>query len=511
MSQVIARIPRKRRISLSFYISLLLVAIAVIPLLATIASVEIFLQPALVSQGGTALESDAQRQVQLIDAYLTERLNDVQVLSSSTAVKNFLLNPQGDRAAATDELFSALHRDVANYLTWSLFDTQANLVLSYPTAPQAHGQFYILPEDRQKMHTSDNIFISDVFYDTTKNTAIVDLYKRITTDSGTLLGYVRASLGLEFIFARVNNELQANGSASYAFILDQNGVRIAYTNPDATGQTTPASLMKAVAPISASLQNRIHSEGLYGTNTAQLGVVADATLASLQRESNPPSTLQYVPQGQHIQYEMALYRSTVVPWTYFVLRPFNLITALADQLILNVILIGSLALLFAILVGVFTGRRITLPILRSVAALRENSQSLKTLAKEEHTTASELSWMVEASDAGLQTFRQHTNASSTAAQRIYAIGRNILQTMQYIEPQRLQQGVSEMMEAAVYVERTAKQLRETNEKLLTTVRVTTQSADQLARGAKSTDESASQLEQIVGELTAVVGEGKPRS
>ncbi len=510
MSQVIAGTSRKRRLPLPLYITHLLVAIAVIPLLTTVGSVEIFLQPALVSQGSTAMENDAQRQVQLIDAYLTERLNDVQVLSSSAPVKNFLLDNQVNRSAASDELFSALHRDIANYLTWSLFDTQGNVLLSYPTTPLAHGAYLILPEDMLQMKQSDSVFISDVFYDKTKNSAIVDLYKRVTTNSGSVLGYVRASLGLEFIWARVNNELQLNGPSSYAFILDQYGVRIAYTNPDATGQTNPASLFKAVAQLPASLQQRIRSEDLYGSKQAPLGVVANTTLATLQHENSPPATLQIVPPGRGQTYEMALYHSSIVPWTYFILKPLNEVTSLADQLILNVFLIVSLALIVAVLVGVFTGRRITLPILRSVAALRGNSQALKTLAKEEHVTASELSWMVEASDTGLQAFRYYTNASSTAAQRIYTVTRSLLQDMQYVEPQRLQKELSEIAEAAVYVERAAKQLRETNEKLLTTVRVTTQSAEQLAKGAKATDESASQLEQIVDELTAVVGETNVR-
>ena len=77
---LIAHAPKKR-FSLSIYISLLLVAVAIIPLLVTIGGIEVFLRPSLISQISADMERDAQTHVQLIDTYLAERLNDVETLS----------------------------------------------------------------------------------------------------------------------------------------------------------------------------------------------------------------------------------------------------------------------------------------------------------------------------------------------------------------------------------------------------------------------------------------------
>ena len=44
-----------------------------------------------------------------------------------------------------------------------------------------------------------------------------------------------------------------------------------------------------------------------------------------------------------------------------------------------------------------------------------------------------------------------------------------------------------------------------NEKLLTTLRVTTHATEQLTHGAEATDDAATQLEHIVSQLTSAVG------
>ena len=63
-----------------------------------------------------------------------------------------------------------------------------------------------------------------------------------------------------------------------------------------------------------------------------------------------------------------------------------------------------------------------------------------------------------------------------------------------------------MMEAAAYIERSVKHQETMNDRLATSLRVTTQATEQLTRGATSTNEAASQMEYIVEQLTSVVGE-----
>src|SRR5436305_3031925 len=126
MSQKILVNKRKGHLSLSVYISLLLVMVAVIPLLVTVSSIEAFLRPSLISQISGDMARDAQTHVQLIDTYLAERLNDIKTLSQSETIKNVLAGDPNSVHLATNTLFATLHRDVADYIDLALLNPQGN-------------------------------------------------------------------------------------------------------------------------------------------------------------------------------------------------------------------------------------------------------------------------------------------------------------------------------------------------------------------------------------------------
>ncbi len=357
----------QKRLALSQYISLLLAVAIIVSHLSTVGSIEILLRPALISQVSTSLENDTQKRIQSIDAYMLERLNDIQSLSQSTPVKNLLLGDQGSKNLVFNTLFTAQHRDVANYISWSLLDVHSKVVLSYPSAPQPHGSYLILPDALQQLQHSGQVVISNVFYSSTTGNASVDLYARVLNDNFGLMGFVRASLGLSRVWALVNSETQANGPGSYGFILDQNGIRIAYTDPNPLATTRPTPLFKAVGPLSAQLKQRVKDENLYGNSLSPVGIQVDQTLADTQKRAQPPATFQINPVEQNQTFEAARASSTIVPWTYFILKPLNAVTGIVDQQLLTILVIVTLVLVIALSVGVITAQRIAQPILRSVA------------------------------------------------------------------------------------------------------------------------------------------------
>ncbi|GHO51008.1 cache domain-containing protein [Ktedonospora formicarum] len=509
MSQMRKEIPlalKKRRFSLSVYIPLLLALCAIIPLLITIGSIEIFLRPALISQISTDMEKSTQTHMQLVDTYLSERLNDVKTLSETAAIKDQLKNPQADSTNVRNILLSIQHRDIANYISVSLLTSRGNNVISYPAPPSSHGKKYlIVPGAQQALKQSGHVYVSDVFYDLTSNIASVDLYARVVDNNSQILGYVRASLSLRRIWEPVDSE-QESGNSSYATILDQNGVRIAYTNPDLSGFTRSPFLFKAIAPLSTEIKNQIQNENLYGQDTNAVTTEADPELASFQNNGKQGDIGQINPAGQQQAYAVTRYTSSVVPWTYVLFRPLNAVTGLADQQLISIFIIVTLVLVAVLGIGVVVGRNLALPILRSVILLRESNVNLKTLADEESVVAAEQTWMVEASQVALKSVQYYTNSTSIAAQRVNQLTRELVRDIPTLNRERLQKVLGEIAEAASYIERSVKHQKTMNDKLETSLRVTTQVTEQLTRGATSTNEAASQMEYIVKQLTSVVGE-----
>ncbi len=415
-----------RRYSLSVYISFVLVAIAVIPLLVTVGGIEAFLRPSLISQIGTDMERDAQTHVQLIDTYLAERLNDIKSLSQSDTIKNVLTNAPNSKQLAADTLFTTQHRDVSDYMSLSILNrTGDTVIMAYPTAPALHGKYLIQPDILKQIGTSSKVLVSDVFYDSLANNPSVDLYARIVDNDLQSVGIIRASMSLHRLWQPVDSTPQTEGADSYAFVLDQHGVRIAYTNPDHSGFTHPSYLFKAIGPLSEAFQRRIQDENLYGNATTSVSSVADTVLATQQENARAPLISQFQPSERSQTFESARYSSAVVPWTYYVLKPLNTVTGLVDQQLFGIVLIVAFMILLALVIGIQVSRSITRPIMLSVALLRKNSVTLKLLASEEQVVAVEQSWMVEASQAAQQAVKYYNNAASIAAQQMSILSTQI--------------------------------------------------------------------------------------
>ena len=488
-----------RRYSLSIRVSLWLVSAAIIPLIITIIVSELLARPALISQANTAMQSDAKTRVQLISTYFNERQLDAETLAQVPSVQTFLAAQPGtlgyqDLAThATYSLLAGNFRD-KNYTNWSLFNPQGQLRLYYPGQPAAHGNYLVPPEYLKEVDTGKT-FVSDVYYNPTKHTASVDIYSPIADPTThTLLGFIRSSLNLNYIWNIVTDDTH-NGQGSYAFILDENGIRIADSNM--------ANLFEAVKPISSTVQQEISTEKRFGANTS-VPVTNDSTFANMLQVASP-TTFQAQPIHQNEQFQVAVLSTTNVPWTYFVLSPVNTVTAVANNQLISTALIAALILIIVTISGSIAGRRITKPIMDSVEYLRNNSQALSSLASRQQDAASEQMWVVDSSQVGLQSVQYYAEASRYAATQLRDVAEELIQHWHMLDEQAARQRIERIMAAAKYIENATEYQTASNQKLGTALKVATQVTEQLAQGATSATDAATQLEQVVKQLRYVVG------
>lgn len=491
----------RRRLPLTVRVSALLVLAVVIPLIVTIVVSELILRPTLLAQAGKEMGNDAQAHAQTIDALFVSRMQDVGFLGQYFAIQHYLAGETAYKQQALDELALGYRLD-PNYSTWTLFDTKGNVRLSYPAAPGPRGKYLVAPEIIQQLHGVNKTRISDVYFDDTTHMAFVDIYTSITAPDSTLLGFGRSTLKLSEIWTQVNNETNA-APGSYAMILDSHGVRIAYTNTDTTQVTLPPALFKAVAPLPPQLQQRIRDENLYGNSRVAVNVLPDPTLANTEQAA---PTFQLTPALQNEPFQAYHVPCQVVPWTYLVLRPVSAITGAANQQDTYLILPAALITLLAALVGLFVGRGITRPILRSVASLLKSSQSLNDLASREQVTTTEQRWIVDSSQTGLKSVEYYAEATSIAARKLDEVGSQLTQNWQRFEARQIQQYLEQIMTAAHYIDNAAAHQGRSSKSLATALRVTAQVTDQLVAGAASAAEASAQLEDVIKQLRQVIGE-----
>ncbi len=492
---------RKRRLSLSLRISLLLMAVATIPLMITLAYSELLSRPALIAQANTAMQTDAQSRVLLIDTYLSERMLDAETLTQVPTVQQFLeFTPQYTSAELTTRagyaLAAGLIRD-RRYMVWTLFDTSGKPRLSFPVTipPQQHGHSYV-PPDLLREVLSGKTVISPVYYSPATHKASLEIYAPIVNSAATphtLLGFMRSTLNLDYIWNVVQSDKGANGNGSYAFILDQNGVRIADTNANL--------LFTSVAPLSVLAQQLISSENRYGEQSS-VPIKSDSQRVPLGLNT----TLQMIPAGQSETFQSVERTLTLVPWTYVVLSPVSTVTSVADKQLTSTIIILGAVLVLAALIGLSLGRFITKPILQSVERLRRNSSALKLLSNKQQSSANEQTWMIDSAQVGLESVQYYTEATRIAAQRLYEVGVDLIRNWHSRDPVAIRQILGQMVGAAQYIEKSVHYQTSSNQKLSTAIKVTTQVNEQLADGASSTSSAAEELEKVVDELRQVVGQ-----
>src|SRR5260370_32893833 len=215
----------------------------------------------------------------------------------------------------------------------------------------------IPPEDAQEIEKGQQ-FISGVYYDPVTHQSTVELYTSVySTMVKRILGVVRDTLNINSVWQIVNSEKGVNGTGSYAFILDQNGVRI--VDPD------PKTLFTSIVPLNATIQQHITDENRYGKNST-IPVSADANLGSIQSQPKPPVTFQEVPAGQNELFQVTRRPLSSVPWTYFGLTPVNEVIAAANQQLLIIVLIASFMLLPVAGFGCVCGNRVSFPCFSAV-------------------------------------------------------------------------------------------------------------------------------------------------
>ncbi len=510
---------RRRRLPLAVRISLILMLAAVLPLLITVIFSETNARPALITQANSAMQTDALTRIQSINAYITERLADAATLSQIPAVQTFLAdtpNPTNptylnDARHATYALLAGQIRD-KHYLVWSLFYKDGTLALFYPTNIDRQQEAAVLPEYVQAIQHNDKTgqpIISPVYYDTTLKKAYVDIYSPVyqgLTPQTPLLGFMRAKLSLDYIWGIVGQDHGVNNSGS-AFILDENGVRIADTNQ--------ANLFTAVAPLNPTVQQQISKENWYGQN-GNVSVQANSELAKIVQGKDTQNTFDLTlnARGQN-QTDYKAARATaamlsntlpVVPWNYVVISPSTIVTQTADQQLEITIVVAVIVALLAGLIGLWVSGLITRPIRRAVDQLRESSEALNALAKKQQSASSEQLWVVDSIQVGQQSLQYYTDATRIAAHKLGEVGTELENNWRRQNIETIKQGLQHVITAANYIEKATHYQGDSSQKLATAVKVTTQVNEQLADGAISATEAASQLEMVVNDLRSVIGQ-----
>lgn len=507
----------RRRLPLSARLTLLVLFAALIPLAAVVGINDYLSRATLLNQGHAALSTDANAKATLVETYVHERLLDGQALASLPTAVGFLAcaeipTPPPELACDTQNVLykESSQRALAvgmvrdnNYSLWSIFDATGHVQLTSNAAVQ-RGSPPPTEDDLNTVLKQGKQLVSAVYYDSTTKRAFVRLYTPIEATPGkpeTVLGFLQATLHIDYIWNIVNGERGLNGDGSYAFMTDENGIVIADPNQ--------SNLFTAVGPLDAATQHQIASEKRFGaTSNVQQRLLpgVETSLASTKSED----TFEGIAQpGVNTQYQFVRVRLSVpdvnVPWAYFVLSPVATVTRVADDQIRTSLLSAGVIAILAVLIGLIIGSRVTNPVRGSVSELQGASAALKELASRQENSASEQHWVVDACRTGLESIRYLSDAMNQAARRIIDASNWFNEYWDRLTEEQARRTVQHLVELAHYIDEAARRQQASNDRMDKAITVTQQVSDQLVSGASAANRSAGQLEQVVDELQHVVG------
>lgn len=503
----------RRRLPLSARLTLLVLFAALIPLAAVVGINDYLSRGTLLSQGHAALSTDANAKVTLIETYIKERLLDGQALASLPTAVGFLACaeiPTPPPQLACDQqsilykessqraLAVGIVRD-SNYTLWSIYDATGHMQLTSNADVQKSAQpptavdlEQVLKQGKQR--------VSTVYYDPATKHAYVRLYTPIEVTPGkpeTVLGFLQATLRLDYVWKIVNGEHGANGDGSYAFVTDESGIVIADPNQ--------SDLFTAVMPLDAQTQRQIADEKRFGSTNAVPQRDLPSVETSLNSSAEEDTFEGIAHPGDSTQFQFVRVKLNDVPWSYFVLSPVATVTRVADDQIRTSLLSAAVIAILAVLIGLFIGSRITRPVRGSVAELQGASGALKELASRQEGSASEQHWVVDACRTGLESIRYLSDAMNQAARRIIDASNWFNEYWDRLTEEQARRTVQHLVELAHYIDEAARRQQASNDRMDKAITVTQQVSDQLVSGATAANRSAGQLEQVVGDLQHLVG------
>ena len=507
----------RRRLPLSARLTLLVLFAALIPLAAVVGINDYLSRGTLLNQGHAALSTDANAKATLVETYIHERLLDGQALASLPTAIGFLAcaELQAPPPALLCDTQSVLYKESSqralavgmvrdsNYQLWSIFDATGHPILTSDANVQKNApaptQEDLLPVLKQGKQ-----WVSAVYYDPASKHAFVRLYTPIAVTPGdpkTVLGFLQATLRLDYIWNIVKGERGLNGDGSYAFMTDNNGIVIADPNE--------SDLFTTVRPLDATTQHQIASEKRFGATNAVPERLLPGAVSSLASSKAEDTFEGIAHPGDGTQFQFVRVRLNVdsadVPWSYFVLSPVATVTRVADDQIRTSLLSAGVIAILAVLIGLIIGSRTTNPVRNSVGELQGASAALKELASRQESSASEQHWVVDACRTGLESIRYLSDAMNQAARRIIDASNWFNDYWDRLTEEQARRTVQHLVELAHYIDEAARRQQASNDRMDKAITVTQQVSDQLVSGASEANRSAGQLEQVVDELQHVVG------
>lgn len=314
----------------------------------------------LIDLGMTNIQQRSTGTAAALDAYLTNRLDDIVLVGRTPDVIRYVIyNEPAIKEAARDALRAAASRS-QDYESVAIVDLSGRIVAASLPADEGTDvgfrEYFVQPK------ATGNAYISDPGYSVITKKPAMFFAAPVKDAQGHVLAVVRSRVNLAAIWNIVEADGGSVGAGAHSVLLDQFGIRLAVSESKGHRAEVASAVFRPIAPLDAAAVAKLSQDKRFGTTTPQQLVVDP--LPSLQGAVSAlkAGTAEFSSGTGAAEQRGVVTKLTAKPWSYVIAVPLSTYTKVADDATYNAASVVAIGLLLSFVVGVFLTRSLVRPL-----------------------------------------------------------------------------------------------------------------------------------------------------
>jgi len=314
----------------------------------------------LIDLGVTNIQQRSTGTAAALDAYLTNRLEDIMVVARTPDIIRYVV--YGDPAikdAARDALRAAASRS-QEYESVAIVDLSGRIAAASVAADEgtdvANREYFLQPKG------TGTAYISDPGYSPITKKPAMYFSAPVKDAQGHVLAIVRSRVNLAAIWNIVEADGGSVGAGAHSVLVDQYGIRLAMSESKGQRAQTETAIFRPIAPLDPAVVAQLTQDKRFGS-TGPEQLVVDP-LPSLQRAVSGlrAGTAEFGSGTGAAEQRGVVSMLTAKPWAYVIAVPLSTYTKVADDATYNAAAVVAIGLLLSFVVGVWLTRSLVRPL-----------------------------------------------------------------------------------------------------------------------------------------------------
>ncbi|GAC1695782.1 MAG: hypothetical protein NVS9B6_01950 [Candidatus Limnocylindrales bacterium] len=314
----------------------------------------------LIDLGVTNIQQRSTGTAAALDAYLTNRLEDVVLVGRTPDVIRYVVyNDPAIKDAAREALRAAASRS-QDYESVAIIDLTGRIVAASVAADEGTDVSY--REYFQQPKGTGNAYISDPGYSVITKKPAMFFSAAVKDAQGHVLAVVRSRVNLAAIWNVVEADGGSVGAGAHSVLVDEYGIRLAASESKGHRAQLEGAIFRPIAPLDPAAIAKLSQDKRFGAIVPEQLVVDPLPNLQTVLKGLKDGAAEFGSGAGAAEERGVVTRLSAKPWSYVIAVPLSTYTKVADDATYNAASVVAIGLLLSFVVGVFLTRSLVRPL-----------------------------------------------------------------------------------------------------------------------------------------------------